>query len=64
MRYLRDMRADMAYFGRSFRRADLTADIAGLDIEGSVPRIERLLGERQSTAGASQGCRSCCCQRP
>ena len=51
--YLRDIRADMAYFGRTYRRADLTADIAGLDVEGSATKIERLLGERQSAAGAS-----------
>jgi shikimate kinase len=50
--YLRGIRADMAYFARSFRRADLTVDIAGLGVEASAVKIEQLLRERWKAAAA------------
>lgn len=36
---------DIDYFGRSYRKADLAVDIAGLDAEGSAAKIERLIQE-------------------
>lgn len=50
--YLRSIRADMAYFARSFRRADLTVDIAGLGVEDSAARVEQLLRERRQASAA------------
>lgn len=48
---------DMAYFERSFRRADLRVEIAGLDVEGSaakiVAEIIRILAS--AMVGASSG---------
>src|ERR1035437_10087425 len=45
-RYLKEIKKDITYFGRSFARADLTVDIAGIDVEASAANIEGLL--RQS----------------
>ena len=43
--YLKEIRKDIKYFGRSFRRADIAADIEGLGVEDSAAKIERLLRE-------------------
>jgi shikimate kinase len=48
--YLKEIRRDMAYFGRTFRRADMMVDIGGLDIEASATKIEHLLRSSQQTA--------------
>ena len=45
--YLREIKADMKYFGRSFRKADMTVSIEGLDVEGSAAKLEHLLRDRQ-----------------
>ncbi|MGB2820331.1 MAG: hypothetical protein WBF17_05080 [Phycisphaerae bacterium] len=44
--YLKDIRDDIRYFGRSFRKAYTTADIEGLRIEDGAELIERLLRDR------------------
>lgn len=49
--YLRDVRADIAYFGRSFHRAHLMVDINGLDVEASARKIEDMLRKRQAESG-------------
>jgi shikimate kinase len=41
--YLREIRADMSYFGRTYKRAHLTIDIAGLGIEESARKIMDIL---------------------
>ena len=46
--YLREIKADMKYFGRSFRKADMAVSIAGLDVEGSAAKLEHLLREWQA----------------
>ena len=43
--YMREITADMTYFGRWHRKAHWQVDIAGLGIEGSVAKIEALLRE-------------------
>ena len=43
--YLREISADITYFGQSHRQANWQVDIAGLGIEGSVAKIEALLRE-------------------
>jgi len=48
--YLKDIRDDMRYFGRTFRKADITADIGGLGVEASAELIERLLRDRYAGA--------------
>lgn len=47
LHYLSEIRKDIAYFGRSFHRADLTVDIDGLDIERSAIKMEELLRQRR-----------------
>jgi shikimate kinase len=49
--YLREIRADTAYFGRTFHRADLTVDINGLDVEASVGRIDDMLRKWRAESG-------------
>jgi shikimate kinase len=41
--YLRDISADMTYFGRTYRRANLTVDIAGLGPEAAAQKIKDAL---------------------
>ena len=41
--YLREIKADMTYFRRTYRRANLTADIAGLGPEDAAQKIKDLL---------------------
>ncbi len=43
--YLREIKADITYFGKSHRKANWQVDIAGLGIEGGVAKIEALLRE-------------------
>jgi regulator of PEP synthase PpsR (kinase-PPPase family) len=38
--YLRDIRADIDYFGRTYRRSHIVIDIAGQGIEESAKRIQ------------------------
>ncbi len=44
--YLRAIKEDMAYFGRTFHRGDITVDIHGLDVERSAAKIQDLLRKR------------------
>ncbi|MFZ0931473.1 MAG: shikimate kinase [Syntrophobacteraceae bacterium] len=44
--YLKDIKKDMTYFGKSYSRAQHTVDIAGLGIEGSVGKIINCLQEK------------------
>lgn len=41
--YLLEIRADLSYFGRTYKRAHLTIDIAGLGIEASATKIKDTL---------------------
>jgi len=41
--YLREIREDMKYFGRTYRRADLSVNVSGLDIRESVREVEKVL---------------------
>jgi len=43
--YLREIKKDITYFRKSYERADLHADVAGLDAEAAAERIEALLGK-------------------
>jgi shikimate kinase len=43
---LKDIREDMAYFGKSYQRAHQRVNIAGLGIEGSVEKIIDCLQKR------------------
>jgi len=45
--YLREIKKDITYFNRSYRRADLHADIAGLGVEVSAELIEALVAEHR-----------------
>lgn len=49
--YLKDIKEDIQYFGRSFRKADLTVDIEGLGIEDSAAMVEQRLKEWPIEAG-------------
>ena len=44
--YLREITADIQYFGQSHKKAHWQVDIAGLGIEASVAKIEALLREQ------------------
>jgi len=44
--HLREIKKDAAYFGRSFRRADMTVEIDGLDIEAAAAKVEHRLRSR------------------
>jgi shikimate kinase len=41
--YLKDIKKDMAYFGRSYRRADLTVDISGLGPAASAAKVRDMV---------------------
>ena len=43
--YLREIKKDISYFNRSYRRADVHADVAGLGVEASAELIETLVAE-------------------
>jgi shikimate kinase len=43
--YLRDIKADMSYFRRTYRRANLTVDIAGLGPEAAAQKTKDVLTE-------------------
>ena len=38
-RYLREIKRDIAYFNRSFRRADLSVDISGSSLHDASRRV-------------------------
>ncbi len=42
--YLKEIKADISYFKRSYERADLHVTIAGLDPEASAAAIDARLG--------------------
>ena len=43
--YLRLIKKGVAYFGKTYQRADLHVDISGLDAEGAAERLEKALME-------------------
>ncbi len=45
--HLKEIKKDITYFGRSFSRADLTVDIAGLAVAASAAKIEGLLRQAE-----------------
>jgi hypothetical protein len=42
--YLKEIKADISYFKRSYERADLHVTIAGLDLEASAAAVDARLG--------------------
>ena len=44
--YVREVRADMAYFGRSYKKADLAIDIAGLSAREAAAKVNAVLSKR------------------
>ncbi len=44
--YLKDIKKDITYFGKSYQRAHYTMDIAGIGIEGSVEKIINCFREK------------------
>jgi hypothetical protein len=42
--YLKEIKADISYFKRSYERADLQVTITGLDPEASAAAIDARLG--------------------
>lgn len=50
--YLREIKADISYFRRSYQRADFHVDISGLDAEASAAKVGRLLDNRRTTREA------------
>ncbi|HPM11711.1 MAG TPA: shikimate kinase [Paludibacter sp.] len=46
--YLKEIKKDISYFGKSYHRAHLRVDIAGLSIEESVSRIQLAIQEDNS----------------
>ena len=44
--YLRDIRLDITYFNRTYRKADVTVDISGLGLTASVEKVRDVLVAR------------------
>jgi len=44
--YLRDIRLDITYFNRTYRKADVTVDISGLGLMASVRKVRDVLVAR------------------
>ena len=44
--HLREIKEDMKFFGRSFRKTDMAVSIEGLDVGGSAAKVERLLRDK------------------
>lgn len=53
--YLKEIKADIAYFKRSYARADLQVTITGLDPEASAAAIDARLEIQQRVARGEQG---------
>jgi hypothetical protein len=53
--YLKEIKADIAYFKRSYARADLQVIITGLDPEASAAAIDARLEIQQRVARGEQG---------
>ncbi len=51
--YRREIKKDITYFRKSYERADLHADIAGLDADGAAAQIEERLREHLDEAAAT-----------
>jgi len=49
--YLKDIKKDITYFGKTYKRAHLLVDIAGLSIEDSVTRIQDAIQSRTMNLG-------------
>jgi shikimate kinase len=45
--YVREIRKDIAYFGRTYRRAHITVDIAGLAPDDAARKLKEVIGPRQ-----------------
>ena len=52
--YLREIKKDITFFKKSYQRADLHADIVGLDTEASAKLIEDLVKEHSHGLTASR----------
>ena len=52
--YRKEIKKDITYFRKSYQRADLHADITGLDAEASAEKIERLLAQHCKENGTAR----------
>jgi shikimate kinase len=52
--YRKEIKKDVTYFRKSYQRADLHADITGLDGEASAEKIERLLAQHCKEGGTAR----------
>ena len=52
--YLKEIKKDITYFRTSYKRADLTVDIAGLDIVGAARRVRRKVEAFERSVGKPQ----------
>ena len=52
--YLKDIRADVAYFRRSFGRAHVSVEIAGCGPDAAALKVKRALEAREATAAAAR----------
>jgi shikimate kinase len=43
--YVREVRGDMSYFGRTYKRADLSVDIAGLSPGEAAAKVDAVLSD-------------------
>jgi len=46
--YVREIRKDIAYFGRTYRRADITVDIAGLAPDDAARKLREVISPRRA----------------
>lgn len=53
--YLREIRGDMAYFGRSYRKADIRIMMSGCSVTEAASRIEKVMRELGGTQPAQSG---------
>jgi shikimate kinase len=54
--YLREIKKDMTYFERTYARAHLRVDMAGLDVEAAARRMQEAVEElAEKAASGSEG---------
>lgn len=60
--YLKEIKKDIIYFGKTYRRAHLWVDIAGLSIEDGVTRIQDALQSRIPVPPDQSKLKKACCR--
>jgi shikimate kinase len=51
--YLREIKKDMTYFGKTYARAHLRVDIAGLDVEAAARKVKETVEELAAKAASA-----------